>query len=808
MVLALGFLAALALSIVLAAAASRPEADRPSGEEAEAAEAQLADLTSASADNSQQFSNSFTDTGCGSNSFSADPASTINVTVSSDVASNDIVVNLVFKGQTVHSEDTGVGQETFVYPVAAGAGGSYTVSVCKSPNAATPFTAPYSYTGVFTDVDVTTPSVPIPAPGSTTNPVTVTPVASYGKWNAGFTPGTVVDAQRTEGEPVDLVDPDGNIWESGPWGTTTQLSFIHHSSNDGREFHLVSTTNTRPDAEPGGGDTDLALDDQGNVYFADLEALTNFGTSVSHDGGMTWTKNPAAVQQAAVDRQWFAVDNGPSSSAADNTIFMGFHTSGVGTYIYSSPGSTGPLDPQGGLVWQNSASLPGPLQPLAGDAVCGKLHFDPVTRNLYSACNEDDHVRVTVGHVAVGQRTGIQYTNYNGPKTPGGGAVLSLFPSLGTDAAGNVYISWIDKSNFNVYYAFSTDQGKSWSAPVRVSSSPAATNEFDWLQAGADGTIAVAWYGTSKVAVGGSDGMPSSLADEGAASQYPWYGYASLITGADTARPKIRQTRFTEKPMHFGAICNKGTTCIADPTADRQMADFFAFDLGRDGGLRIVYDDTTNEWDGAGLFYTRQLSGDTVDGTSLGGRAAQSPVSDPTGDAQYPHFSAAGVGPNLPQLDLTGLSVTQSGSTLELKLTVDDLSQLVPPAGKTTPVWLVRFQAQAPLSGGGGDVYPVFYAYMEKKAGAVPQFYAGTATCVNTTPNNCKLLQYPETRAVDGSVSGNTITIDAGLNTGFGTPIDGDTLYNVTAFTFGRNAASDDLYADVDATQPIDVQLR
>ena len=34
---------------------------------------------------------------------------------------------------------------------------------------------------------------------------------------------------------------------------------------------------------------------------------------------------------------------------------------------------------------------------------------------------------------------------------------------------------------------------------------------------------------------------------------------------------------------------------------------------------------------------------------------------------------------------------------------------------------------------------------------------------------------------------GNTITIDVGVNTGFGVPIDGSKLYSVTAFTFGRN---------------------
>jgi hypothetical protein len=768
----------------------------------------LTSFTAAS--DSQQFTGDVTDTGCGTNDFVAVASSTINVTVTAEVATNDIMVNLIYGGTVVHSEDTGVGQETFVYNVGASGGGTYTVQVCKSGNPATPFLpagGPYPYTGLFSDVPVSAPPLPIPPPPSISNPITVTPTPSYAAWNARFSPATVVDPQRTEGEPLQTVDADGAIWESGPWGFTTSQSFIHRSTSDGQDYHLVSVIGLRPDAPPGGGDTDIAFDDQGNVYFADLEGLEQIGVSVSHDNGMTWTKNVAVVQQTAVDRQWLAVDNGPSSSASDNSVFLAFHESGLGTYIYSTPGY-GSGDPTGGVVWQNSGSYPGPLQPLAADAICAKLRFDPVTRNLYYACNEGNHIRVTVGHVAVGQRTGISYTNYNGPPTPGGGDVLGLFPSLTTDASGNVYVAWIDKTNFALYYAFSTDQGKSWSAPVRLSTGQAATNEFDWVQAGVTGKLAVAWYGTAKTSPTGSDGMPSALADEGAATAYPWYGYAALVTGANTKAPKVMQTRFTAKPMHYGAICNSGLGCTTDPTADRQMADFFGFSVAKDGGLRVVFNDTTNQFDGAGLFATRQIGGATVNGTSLSTAAAGDPVSDPAGDAQFPHYSPAGVGPNLPQLDLRSLKVSSpTATTLRFTMSVADLSQMLPPAGKTTPVWLVRFQALGPLPTEPQDVYNVYYVYMQKTADAVPQFYAGVAACQTTTPSNCKILQYRGDKAVDGTISGNTITINVGVNTGFGVPIDGKTLYNVTAFTFGRNDAYDDLYADVDATQPFDYNL-
>ena len=72
--------------------------------------------------------------------------------------------------------------------------------------------------------------------------------------------------------------------------------------------------------------------------------MTNLDTSVSNDNGNNWRKNPVAVRNTAVDRQWYAVDNGATAAASDNTVFLAFHETQVGTYIYSSHGSTVPID--------------------------------------------------------------------------------------------------------------------------------------------------------------------------------------------------------------------------------------------------------------------------------------------------------------------------------------------------------------------------------------------------------------------------------------------------------------------------------
>jgi hypothetical protein len=728
---------------------------------------------------------------------------TIDVVASTDVAANDILLKLLKGGTLLAQQDTLTSPEGIHYATGSELEtGEYTVLVCPFNGQAV--VSPSDYVGVVALSELALPA--LTPPGSQTNPVTLYPVPRYQGWTAKFTSPAVVDPQRTEGEPLVKVDRDGQLWESGPWGFSTNMSFIHRSTSGGQDFHLVSAIGSRPDEPPGGGDSDVALDDQGNVYFTDLEGpLTQLGVSVSNDNGHNWRKNPAAVQQSAVDRQWLAVDNGVSAGAHDNTVFLTFHTAAGGTFIYSSPGSQGPNDPTGGLLFQNSGSLPGPLQALAGDAVCAQLRFDPVLRNLYYACNEGDHIRVTVGKLAPGQRTGIEYANYNGPRTPGG-ELMSLFPALATDEAGHVYVAWIDAVNFNLYYAFSSDEGRSWSAPVRVNNGTAATNEFEWAQAGKRGQLALAWYATDRVASGGSDAMPSALDNLGEATQYPWYGYAALISEADTRRPVVKQARFTSKPMHYGNICNSGIGCTLDPSADRTMADYFGFDVGPDGAMHVVFNDTTNEFDGAGLFYTRQYSGPgLLDKGVFKGAVAANPALDAAGDANWPHYSPTGPGPSLPHLDLTSVQVSNPNpTTLRVKMQVASLNQLTPPPGKPAAVWLTRFQALAPRPGGPENVYRIFYLGMESKAGLPPGFFAGTASCQGTTPSNCKLFQYRGEKPATGSISGNTVTIDVGVNTGFGVPLLGNTLHSVTAFSFGRSNNLDDLYADVDATPPFD----
>lgn len=702
--------------------------------------------------------------------------------------------------------------------------------------------------------------------GFLTSDITTNPRRSTGGLTFGS--ATVVDPQRTEGEPLNWIDKDGNYWETGPYGTSTQQSFIHRSTDGGNQFNIVSPIGLRPNLPPGGGDTDLVTDDQRVAYFTDLEALVNLDGSVSNDDGHTWKKNPIAAAAAGttiVDRQWFAVDNGTNhetgtpqnpdpEGAADNTVFLAYRQIPFGSFIVSTPGSKGPEDPVGGVVYKNSSDE-GEVGTAAGaishGAPCGQLRFDPVKRNLYYPCadsetddqgNEHSFVEIAVGHVNVGQRTGIDYKIVRTPDSPGGGPVGDIFPAVATDKAGNLYAVWIDESDHNVYYSYSKDAGKTWGPVRQVNGNDANSNVFPWAQAGSAGKLVVAWYGNSSRL--DSDIMPSWYDDRKEATNYPWYGYTSLISGAAGSSPSFIQQKFTRKPMHFGQICNGGLGCSLSD-GDRTMADFMAVFLDRDGSFRFVYNDTTSQHHGAHIFETRQLTGPTAFGTSVSKTQPAPPIADPTDDAHYPHYFPGAstkpggkAGPNLPPLDFTqlGFGQPQGAGSIQVRMRMSaPVANCVPPEGETTCLWLTRFQALS-IGDGGEPAYRIFYVGAESATGGGPPttFFAGSGEsaqgsvagngCDITTAENCKIVQYPAEHNANGQVEAanpNIIRIRVPLQNGFGDdrPISpGTTAFNITGFTFGRNAptggaggnsVSDigELYADVDATRPFDYRL-
>ena len=106
----------------------------------------------------------------------------------------------------------------------------------------------------------------------------------------------------------------GTIYTSVPGALTSDTSWIWRSIDGGKTFKWVPAAVPKTGkavACAGGGDTELAVDDKGRLYFLDL-TLANYSTSRSDDRGQTFLLcSNTGVPDKIVDRQWYAVDGDP-----------------------------------------------------------------------------------------------------------------------------------------------------------------------------------------------------------------------------------------------------------------------------------------------------------------------------------------------------------------------------------------------------------------------------------------------------------------------------------------------------------------
>ena len=177
----------------------------------------------ASAD-SGTFSGSITPTACGPMHAITVVAGETTVTAAAnmDVAANDITLELYDPSGALKAHgDTATSPESVVYQSDNLATGIWHVQVC--PFSGGLVAQPYSYNGTFSTSNA--PVVNATPPGSGGGAPGGTPTPTYVAGKLVFSPATVVDPQRTEGEPLNFLDPKSNTyWESGPFGTTTQMS--------------------------------------------------------------------------------------------------------------------------------------------------------------------------------------------------------------------------------------------------------------------------------------------------------------------------------------------------------------------------------------------------------------------------------------------------------------------------------------------------------------------------------------------------------------------------------------------------------
>src|SRR3954447_563968 len=333
------------------------------------------------------------------------------------------------------------------------------------------------------------------------------------------------------GFEVDLrLDPSNAsvLYMSAPDSANSDESFIWRSLDGGRTFKWVPAAaplSGKPTTCHGGGDSELAVDPPGRLYFNDLTPA-NFSVARSDDLGRTFTCSNTGVPDAGVDRQWYALDGDP--------------TTGGSLYLTNDEAGNG--DAQCGNTVQNTTLVMCP-SPAAGAAATAGLAFGPPNHiTLPLSCdegimgnNEVSPVATTTGvggatlahavrHVYVAHDDGslskiriarcfpvafgppvanvsdpsglncedlpvANLGDYTTVRTGGN------FPTLTIDRAGNLYAVWeqapYDQAaqqagDTSLMYAYSTDEGSHWSTPVQIPTPGLANNVFAWPAAGDD----------------------------------------------------------------------------------------------------------------------------------------------------------------------------------------------------------------------------------------------------------------------------------------------------------------------------------
>jgi hypothetical protein len=132
-----------------------------------------------------------------------------------------------------------------------------------------------------------------------------------------------------------------------------------------------------------------------------------------------------------------------------------------------------------------------------------------------------------------------------------------------------------------VMMASSTNFGQSWSKPVTVAAPPSSRVYWPWIAAGDPGKVSVVWYQTGPGQLPDLDCQPADT-----------YIYESTIVNANTTKPQmLGPVNASHRVIHYGQVCQGGTTCVATGQ-DRRLGDYFTNALDARGCVLVASGDT------------------------------------------------------------------------------------------------------------------------------------------------------------------------------------------------------------------------
>jgi hypothetical protein len=663
-----------------------------------------------------------------------------------------------------------------------------------------------------------------------------------------FSHEVVVDEQRAGFEPDIAIDNAGRLYSTVPNGSSEAHSFIWQSIDHGNSFQMIpgQLGLGKPATCPqGGGDTETQIDKKGDIFFSDLQNLSNLSNSVSTDHGATWKTNCLSVPNSPVDRMWYAIHG--NLGDPDFAIYEEYDAAASGTNPNDPNAPTNQLVESvshDGITFTpvfNGNLLDGKVDDncLGGGQLNCVTDNEGISGNQVLAPNGDlliahtteDSNQVVVSRGKLTMEPGGQvvahwtHTVVNAslcPDKPSAPGICgaSNFATIAEDSAGHFYVAFSSQqSNASgnpigpyVTYVVASKDGSHWGKPMLVSKG--GSNAFSWVNAGSSGRVAVAWYHADETNEHGH-----YLLDDLTHAEIGVQVGESL--DALSAHPHWTVTTVSEHPVKYGPICTQGLNCTIS-MGDRSLGDYLEVNHDAQGALLLSYvDDTSNTYttgptgavaENGPTVVVRQTSGPslvagTIHGAGSGPGAPYDAVADPAGDAYYnantQHTSAGA------NLDLTSARIRQDKNGLVVTMTAKSLSSLLvsPTAGGATGEWIARFTTYDPHTAGNGHIY---YAGMESVGGATPRFFGGDVAPTPGTGTEISML-FDSNTTIPGAVQGNTITLHVPWSM-IGGHKAGRVLYSATAFTasaaatLAKNPVG--LFNLTDATPPFDYVVK
>ncbi len=446
----------------------------------------------------------------------------------------------------------------------------------------------------------------------------VTLTDGHGHPGVGGEPSIAIDTTSKAGVNDEyIVSPNQHaLWRSYDGGKTWSGPVVFDASG------------TAP-----GGDTDVAVSQQGHVIVDDLD-VTHAWIQVSTDHGKSFNSGTATAFED--DRPWLATEG-------LNTVYVGYHdfvaeipiicasTDGGQTFPFCSQTFS---DPNAATQCAENTV---PARPVIVDPKDGTVNFMYSCSTTAENVNQPPYGPLHDYYLAKATPTlpsGLQYQTYpvfladtSGGKAPD---YANIFGTLAVDSAGNYYAlldgtadhNNIGKNPYHVYLLTSTNHGKTWSKPKQVDhdKNGAGTHVLADLAVTRKGNVDVVWYGSKST--GDPNGECGTVVSQSPCPKDPfavtksgtgpaWKVYMAQTDEALSAHPQWTQTVVNPKVTHYGEICTNGIVC---GSSDRSLLDFISVAVDCHGRAHVTYASNPLEAKGqaAYLQVSNQRGGDPL----------------------------------------------------------------------------------------------------------------------------------------------------------------------------------------------------